>query len=330
MWDFSIGRSVAIMLRTWPFILFRMIVYFGITLAYVAATGTGAGIGWGVGHIFADGGPEGTAFYGGVAGFVLVSVAVYWIREYILYVLKAGHIAVMVHLIDGRAVPEGRNQIAYARAVVTQRFAEANILFVVDQLVKGTIRAVTGLLGGVAAFLPIPGLQGLVSFLNTVIRLSLTYVDEIILGYNIRIDSRSPFETARQGVVLYAQNGMTMVKNAVWLALIMWALTFVIFLLMLAPAGAVVYLMPGQLSGWGFVLAIVFAWALKAAFIEPFAIASLMQVYFKAIEGQAPDPEWDGRLSEASAKFRELKEKALDSLGGGRWRGGAAAGEPAA
>ena len=330
MWDFSIGRSVAIMLRTWPFILFRMIVYFGITLAYVAATGTGAGIGWGVGHIFADGGPEGTAFYGGVAGFVLVSVAVYWIREYILYVLKAGHIAVMVHLIDGRAVPEGRNQIAYARAVVTQRFVEANILFVVDQLVKGAIRAVTGLLGGVAAFLPIPGLQGLVSFLNTVIRLSLTYVDEIILGYNIRIDSRSPFETARQGVVLYAQNGMTMVKNAVWLALIMWALTFVIFLLMLAPAGAVVYLMPGQLSGWGFVLAIVFAWALKAAFIEPFAIASLMQVYFKAIEGQAPDPEWDGRLSEASAKFRELKEKALDSLGGGRWRGGAAAGEPAA
>ena len=130
--------------------------------------------------------------------------------------------------------------------------------------------------------------------------------------------------------MLYAQNGMTMVKNAVWLALIMWALTFVIFLLMLAPAGAVVYLMPGQLSGWGFVLAIVFAWALKAAFIEPFAIASLMQVYFKAIEGQAPDPEWDGRLSEASAKFRELKEKALDSLGAGRWRGGAAAGEPAA
>ena len=55
MWDFSIGRSVAIMFRTWPFILFRMVVYFAMTLAYVAATGTGAGVGWGVGHIFADG-----------------------------------------------------------------------------------------------------------------------------------------------------------------------------------------------------------------------------------------------------------------------------------
>jgi hypothetical protein len=318
MWDFSIGRSVAVMLRTWPFIVFRMIVYFAITVAYVFATGAGAGIGWGVGHVFAEGGPEGTAFYGGIAGFALVSVAVYWIREYILYVLKAGHIAVMVHLIDGRDVPDGRNQIAYAKEVVTQRFAEANILFVVDQLVKGAIRTITRLIGGIAAFLPIPGLNGLVAFINTVIRLSLTYVDEIILGYNIRVDSSSPFETARQGIVLYAQNGRTMVKNAVWLALIMWLVTFVIFLAMLAPAGAVVYLMPGQLSGWGFVLAIVFAWALKAAFVEPFAIASLMQVYFRAIEGQAPDPDWDRRLAEASSKFRELKDKAFGSLGGAR------------
>ncbi|TIO55897.1 MAG: hypothetical protein E5Y00_26445, partial [Mesorhizobium sp.] len=227
------------------------------------------------------------ALWGGIVGFGVVSISVYWIREYILYVLKAGHIAVMVHLIDGQDVPDGQGQIAYAREVVTKRFAEAKILFVVDQLVKGAIRAITGLIGGIAAFLPIPGLSGLVSFINTVIRLSLTYVDEIILGYNIRTNSNSPFETARQGVVLYAQNGKLMVKNAVWLAVIMWGVSFVIFLLMLAPAAAILWAMPGQLAGWAFVLAIVFAWAFKAAFIEPFAIASLMQVYFATIEGQA-------------------------------------------
>ncbi|TIT70331.1 MAG: hypothetical protein E5W63_01670, partial [Mesorhizobium sp.] len=308
MWDFDIGRSVSIMMRTWPFIVFRMIVYFGITLTYIMATGTGASVGYGVGHISTDpDGPLSFALWGGVVGFGVVSIAVYWLREYILYVVKAGHIAVMVHLIDGHDVPDGQNQIAYAKEVVTERFAEANILFVVDQLVKGAIRAITGLLGGIAAFLPIPGLSGLVSFLNTVIRLSLTYVDEIILGYNIRINSSSPFETARQGVVLYAQNGKTMVKNAVW------GVSFVIFLLMLAPAAAILYVMPGQLAGWAFVLAIVFAWAFKAAFIEPFAIACLMQVYFKTIEGQVPDPAWDARLAEASSKFRELKDKALST-----------------
>lgn len=318
MWDFSVGRSVSVMVRTWPFIALRMVVYFGITLAYIVATGTGAGVGWGVGHILSEGGPESAAFFGGVAGFAVVSMVVYWLREYILYVVKAGHVAVMVHLVDGREVPEGKGQIAYAREVVGERFAEANVLFVIDQLVKGAIRAVTSLIGGVAAFLPIPGLNGVVGFINTIVRLSMTYVDELILGYNIRTNSASPFETARHGVVLYAQNGKTMVKNAVWLALFMWGAAFVIFLLMLAPAGAVAYLMPGQMSGWGFVLAIVFAWALKAAFVEPFAIACLMQVYFKAIEGQVPDPVWDRRLAEASSKFRDLKDRALGGSGGRR------------
>lgn len=320
MWDFDIGRSVSIMVRTWPFIVFRMIIYFGITLAYILATGSGASVGYGVGHISTDpDGPLSFALWGGIVGIGVVSIALYWIREYILYVVKAGHIAVMVHLIDGRDVPNGQDQIAYAKDVVKERFAEANILFVVDQLVKGAIRTITGLIGGIAAFLPIPGLGGLVAFINTVIRLSLTYVDEIILGYNIRINSSSPFETARQGVVLYAQNGKTMVKNAVWLAVIMWGVSFVIFLLMLAPAAAIMWFMPGQLGGWAFVLAILIAWAFKAAFIEPFAIACLMQVYFKTIEGQVPNAEWDQRLAEASSKFRELKDKALASFGGSRW-----------
>ena len=320
MWDFDIGRSVSIMIRTWPFIVFRMIVYFGITLAYIVATGSGASVGYGVGHISTDpDGPLSFALWGGIVGIGVVSIALYWIREYILYVVKAGHIAVMVHLIDGRDVPNGQDQIAYARDVVKERFAEANILFVLDQLVKGAIRAITGLIGGIAAFLPIPGLSGLVAFINTVIRLSLTYVDEIILGYNIRINSSSPFETARQGVVLYAQNGKTMVKNAVWLAVIMWGVSFVIFLLMLAPAAAIMWFIPGQLGGWAFVLAILLAWAFKAAFIEPFAIACLMQVYFKTIAGQVPNAEWDQRLAEASSKFRELRDKALASFGGSRW-----------
>jgi hypothetical protein len=315
MWDFSIGRTLGIMVRTWPFIVLRLIVYFLITLAYVLAVGAGAGLGWGVGHIFADGGPEGAAFYGGIAGFGFVSLALYWMREYILYMVKAGHVAVMVHLIDGRDVPGGQGQISYAQQVVRERFVEANVLFVMDQLVKGAIRAITGLIGGIAAFLPIPGLQGIVNFINTVIRMSLTYVDEIILGHNIRIDSKNPFETARQGVVLYAQNAKTMVKNAIWLTIIMWVLAFFVFLFMIAPAGALLYYMPSQPGGWAFVFAIVLAWAVKAALLEPFAIAALMQVYFKVIEGQKPNPDWDQRLANASKKFRELKEKAAASFG---------------
>ena len=317
MWDFDIGRTLGIMARTWPFILLRMAVYFSITLAYVLATGAGAGVGFGVGYAFEEqGGPGAFAFWGGLVGFGLVSAFVYWVREYILYIVKAGHIAVMVRLIDGQDIPGGQMQITYARDIVTDRFAEANVLFVLDQLIKGVVRVITGLLGGIAAFLPIPGLQGLVRFANTVIRLSLTYVDEIILGYNIRMESTEPFESGRRGIVLYAQNGTTMLKNAVWLAIFLWVLSFAVFLVMIAPAGAVLYMMPGQLGGWAFVLAVVFAWAIKAALLEPFAIAALMQVYFRVIEGQEPNPEWDRRLTEASKDFRKLRDRAAESFRG--------------
>ncbi len=317
MWDFDIARTLGLMVRTLPFILLRMAVYFSITMAYLLVSGFGAGVGWGVGNIFADPGAEGGfAFWGALVGFGSVTLILYWIREYILYLVKAGHIAVMVKLLDGHDVPAGQSQLRFAREIVTERFTEANVLFVVDQLVKGAIAAITGLIGGIAAFLPIPGLQGLARFVNTVIRLSLTYVDEIILGYNIRIDSKSPYDTAQRGVVLYAQNGKTMIKNAVWLAVIMWVLSFLIFLLMIAPAAALLYTVTGQAAGWAFLLAIVFAWAFKAALLEPFAIAALMDVYFRTIEGQQPDPEWDRRLTDASKQFRKLKDKAMNSLGG--------------
>lgn len=313
MWDFSISRVMGIMVRTMPFILLRMAVYFGITVAYIVATGAGAGIGFGVGNVFGDtDGAAGTAVWGGLFGLGAVSVAVYWIREYILYIVKAGHIAVMVHLIDGREIPDGQGQISHAKAIVTERFAEANILFAVDQVIKGVLRVITGLIGGVGMVLPIPGVQGLLNFVKTIVRMSLTYVDEVILGYNMRIDSRNPYRSAQDALVLYAQNATVMVKNAVWLSVFLWGLSILVFLLMLAPAAAILYVFPGELGGWSFVLAIVFAWALKAALLEPFAIAALMSVYFKQIEGQEPDPEWGARLAGASDKFVELKNQALN------------------
>ncbi len=85
---------------------------------------------------------------------------------------------------------------------------------------------------------------------------------------------------------------------------------FIIFLIFLAPVGALFSLFPGQASFWGLALALIFAWCFKAALIEPFAVAAMMQVYFKAIEGQVPNAEWDQKLSSLSGKFRKLKKRA--------------------
>jgi hypothetical protein len=309
MWNFSISKTFSILAGTIPFILLRMAIYFGITLAYILATGTGAGLGYGIGQLGED--PSAYTLWGGAAGFGAVSLALYWLREYILYIVKAGHIAVMVHLLEGDPMPGGESQIAYARREVTERFAESSALFALDQIIKGVVRTLTSLLNLASSILPIPGIQGLVGLANSFIRMSLTYVDEIILAYNIKTKSNNPWETSKDALILYAQNGGTMIKNAVWLTVIIWILTIVIFVIMLTPAFALVYLLPGNSSAFGFGLAILLAWSTKAAILEPFAIAALMQAYFKAIEGQVPDPQWDARLTQASDRFGELKDKAM-------------------
>ena len=69
------------MMRTMPFILLRLVVYFCITLAYIVAIGFGAGIGFGVGHVVSGGGAAG-AGWGGILGFLFVSAIVYRSEEH--------------------------------------------------------------------------------------------------------------------------------------------------------------------------------------------------------------------------------------------------------
>lgn len=319
MWDFSIGQALGLMARTAPFILFRVVVYFGITLALILATGTGAGIGWGVGAMGDADFRASAVFWGGALGFGGVAGVVFFLRDYLLYIVKAGHIAVMVELIEDRPIPAGQTQITFARDIVTKRFGEASALFALDQVIKGVVGAVTGLIQGLLTILPIPGLDRIMGVVLAYLRLAVGLVDEVILAHGLRTRAANPWASAREGLVLYGQNARVMLVNAAWLTAITWGLSVLVFLVMLAPAAAVVWLIPGAWSGGGFVFALVFAWAVKAALIEPFALACLIQVFFVETEGQKPDPEWEARLEEVSEKFRSMgiKAAARAGLGGG-------------
>src|SRR5690606_1003637 len=101
MWDFSVGPALGLMLKTLPFVLLRIAVYFGAALAYILVTGMGAGIGWGIGGFGDSDFQASAALWGGVIGFGLVGTVMYLAREYILYIVKAGHIAVLIKLLDG-------------------------------------------------------------------------------------------------------------------------------------------------------------------------------------------------------------------------------------
>jgi len=313
MWDFSFGKSVSMILGTLPFIALRLVVYVGIAIGYVFAVGVGAVVGFALGHLWSGSdAPMGGAFWGGLIGFGITSALLYLAREYLLYLVKAAHIAVLVQIMDGRSVPADQTQIGYGVNFVKTHFAESSVLFGVDQIIKAVLRALFRTINFFAMFLPIPAFQNLLRLAESIVRMSLTYVDEVILAYLIRTRTTNPWQTAEDGLILYAQNYRHFLKNAVWLWVMMWAVTIAIFIALLGPVGTLVWMFPGHTSAglWAFALALIFAIALKKALLEPLAIASLMQVYFKTIEGQRPDPEWSARLAQASAKFRELAQKA--------------------
>jgi len=293
MWDFSLSKAIGAVIRTAPFVVLRMIVYFGVGIVYVMTVGIGAAVGYGFGHIGSNpDAPIGGAFWGGAIGFGLTSAVLYFAREYILYLVKAAHIACLVEVLDDKPIPGGQGQLSYGAKFVETHFAEASVLFGVDQLIKAVLRSLFRIINFVTAFLPIPGLQGLIQAAEGVIRLSLTYVDEVLLAYLIRTRTTNPWDTARDGLILYAQNYTHFLKNALWLAMFLWLLTGAIFIVFLAPAAGLVALFPGNVTFWGFAIAFVFAWAFKAAILDPIAVAGLMQVFFKTIEGQTTNADW--------------------------------------
>lgn len=308
MLDFRTGQIFGLLMKTLPFLLLRIVVYVGITLAYVLAVGIGGGMGYLFGSIGGTGG--GGAGIGGFVGFVVVSGILYWARQYLLYLVKAGHIAVLVELLDGRPIPAGKGQIDYATGIVKQHFATSSVLFGLHQLIRGILRVFNRITVSIASWLPIPGLDIVVKLVDAVINTGLSSLDQVILAQILRRQTQNPWAVARDGIVLYAQNYKGVLKNAAFLTFLIWGLTLLIWLLVAAPIAALIGLFHVHASWWTFVLALIAALSLKAALIDPFATVALIQVYDKITAGQTPNPEWTARLDSMSSKFRELTQKA--------------------
>ena len=307
MLDFKFKEVFSVLWKTKSFMIFRFLVYFGITLAYIIGTGAGAGVGALIGKVAGE--PEAGIFYGVIGGFGLVSGVLYFVREYLLYIVKAGHIAVILKILDNEEIPQGKGQISYAHGIVKERFKETSVLFAVDQGIKGVVKFISRLFSGILNFLPIIP-KPIIKFAEAIIKNSMTYVDEIILAYNIKNEIDNPWEGSKKAVVLYAQNYKAFLKNAVFVTITTWILTALVMLLTFGPIAALLQF-TGQAGGaWPIMIAIVASISIKAALIDPFAMTALMQVFFKVTKGQEPNPEWEDKLDQGSKKFREMKEKA--------------------
>lgn len=308
------SAALALCLKTMPYILMRLAVYVGFTLAAVVWLALVGGIA----YLFSgkDGHDSGGGFFLFLIGFGLPAGLFFWLRQYVLYLLKAGHIAVLTQLITAGALPDGVNQVEYGKKIVTSKFGQTNVMFALDALIKGIILAFNRTLDWVAGLIPIPGLDSLMKVVEKVIDNATTYVDETIFSYNLARNDENIWRSSVDGVIYYAQNVKSILKTAVWVTVIDYGCTFAVFLVCLIPAWIFKVILPGSVASWAWVFAVALAACIRSAFLRPVFLTMVMLTYHKSIQGQPINLNMEQTLNSASDKFQELTGKAKSWVAG--------------
>jgi hypothetical protein len=305
--DHGLATAVGLLARSLPYALAR----FGILLAYSAAC-----IAW---IVVAFGGAAwlGTHVAGafGLLWFVLCVVGIGWfwgtVLRYALHLLACGHVAVLTELITRGQVGNGtESMLAYGKRIVLERFGEVNILFGFNMLVRGVLNTFHRTLDWIDQMIPIPGLESLSNLVTIILRAATRYLDKVILSYNLARNDGDPWTSAREGLAYYAQNARPILVTSVWIVILERLLTFVLWLLLLVPAGLITVMLPATVRQSGglvtVLIAILLAGTLRSAFIKPLFLIMMMVRFHALTENQPINPGWDTRLSTISDKFRTL------------------------
>lgn len=305
MTHFHFDKAFRILAQTVPFVLLRLAVY---TLA-VAATALWFG---GMFLLFRDWPFPGPPWLAFVFGGVLWGTAAKLVRNYVLYLVKAAHVAVITRLAVSGGLPEGTRQLSYGKDLVLSRFLEVSVLFAVDRLVHLILRTFNRTVFGLFSF--IPGSKGLRNLAQRVLDYSAGYVDEAILSYALLHPEQNPWSSAKDGLILYVQNWRTILGSGVVLALLSYGVVAVVA----APGALVAWSLAGPARQIVMAASVGLGLIVKFAFMDPFALTSVIVNYHAAIAGQRPSPEWDRKLGEISGKFQDMKNLAAN------WRPGSA------
>jgi hypothetical protein len=169
----------------------------------------------------------------------------------------------------------GERMFGYGRRVVTERFAQVNVLFAVDQLVKGVITAFNRTLDWAAELIPIPGLETLAQVVKAIVRAATTYIDETLFSYGLARGSDNPWATAKDGLIYYCQNSREVLKTAVWVVVLDGVLTGAARVVCLAPGFLLAAILPGKVAGVAFFTGLLLALNLRSAFLNHWTSSSV-------------------------------------------------------
>ena len=303
--------AVGLMTRSLPYAMMRFAVLMAYSVAciiwIVVAVGGAVWLGSHIAGVF------------GFAWFVTCAVIAGWfwttILRYLLHLIECGHVAVLTELIvHGRVGNGTESMFAYGKRIVTEKFGQVNVLFALNLLVRGVVNAVHNTIEGIGNMLPIPGLDSIARLVTTIMRAATRYLDKVIFSYNLARADDNPWRDAQDGLVYYAQNAKPILKQAVWIVVLEYALSIALWIVLLIPAAMVTAILPQSVRETGgivtIVIAILFALAARGAFLKPLFLIMVMVRFHVLIEHEAINQPWVDRLNQISDKFRDLGKQA--------------------
>jgi hypothetical protein len=303
------AEALTLLSRTMPILGINVAIYAAFFLAATLWFGLWAGMGLLLARV---------AELAAVICFVIALGTGGWAwrmaRRYLLYLVQGAHIAAMTEIMCGRQVPAGPGQVGYARGIMKEYFKDVSQLFVLDALVKGAVKSITGTVVNLTRILPLPGdFRKVINLIRMLVNRSLSYVDEAILSYSVARRQPNVWQSAADGVVLYGQRYKPILITTVKVWVLGKIFGFLAFFGFVAAALAL-----GALTGsnmvvlFGFLLAVAGARLVELALYEPFAVAYTIVTFHRETDGMEPDPAWKARIEGMSAKFRELTQKARE------------------
>jgi len=305
----SFSKAFRLLTRTTPFLGLNIFVYGGFFIASVLWLGIFGGIAYFfstrvellafVFFIIAVAGPYGVLIFG---------------KRYILYLVKGAHIAVLTKLLKDEVLPGNKTQVVYGREMVKNNFRDVSILFALDRMIDRIVKRFTRRFVRIVDFLPLGGgASKIARWAAMIVNNSLSYVDEAILSYAIARDEKNIWNSARHGIILYAQVYKPVLITAVKVWFLGRAL-FIGLLIILGMPGVILMLMFDAI--WFQLITIIGVILLTQLIIravfEPFATAYTLVTYHDSIEGVEVNKEWDERLQSVSGEFKKLVNKAKD------------------
>lgn len=232
--------------------------------------------------------------------------------NYIGYLIKAGHIAVVAHAVTTGVVPE--NQFEFGKQMVKERFATANVYFVLDKLVSGAVRQLQNAVGKIGGLLDaIPGMEKITNLLQRFIRIALGYVDECCLGYCFIKKEKSAFQASCDGVVIYFQNAKKLLKDAALITIVVSLLTVLLWLVPFVILALLFNALEWHI-GIAALIALFIGVTIKSAFIDTFVMVKMMTTYMEVAPTTVLNFDLYSKLCGLSSKFKDLFGKAQSGV----------------